>query len=65
LADEDVIETLRNSRKLSRKDALAIRKRMETEKDMQNCFGFDVSRVCSVFRGIFFTEKTSICHNIP
>ena len=43
LADEDVIETLRNSRKLSRKDALAIRKRMETEKDMQNCFGFDVS----------------------
>lgn len=41
--DEDVIETLRNSRKLSRKDALTIRKRIETEKDMQNCFGFDVS----------------------
>lgn len=39
--DEDVIETLRNSRKLSRKDALTIRKRIETEKDMQNCFGFD------------------------
>ncbi|KAJ4438811.1 hypothetical protein ANN_14763, partial [Periplaneta americana] len=39
--DEDVMETLRNSRKLSRKDALAIRKRIETEKDMQNCFGFD------------------------
>jgi len=50
LADEDVIETLRNSRKLSRKDALAIRKRMETEKDMQNCFGFDVSTGCFFFR---------------
>ena len=49
LADEDVIETLRNSRKLSRKDALAIRKRMETEKDMQNCFGFDVSTGCLFF----------------
>lgn len=49
LADEDVIETLRNSRKLSRKDALAIRKRMETEKDMQNCFGFDVSTGCFFF----------------
>jgi len=49
LADEDVIETLRNSRKLSRKDALAIRKRMETEKDMQNCFGFDVSTGCFYF----------------
>jgi hypothetical protein len=49
LADEDVIETLRNSRKLSRKDALAIRKRMETEKDMQNCFGFDVSTVPPMF----------------
>jgi hypothetical protein len=43
--DEDVIETLRNSRKLSRKDALTIRKRIETEKEMQNCFGFDVSTV--------------------
>jgi hypothetical protein len=49
LADEDVIETLRNSRKLSRKDTLAIRKRMETEKDMQNCFGFDVSTGCFFF----------------
>ena len=41
--DEDVMETIRQSRKLSRKDALAIRKRIETEKDMQNCFGFVVS----------------------
>ncbi|PSN37776.1 hypothetical protein C0J52_15857 [Blattella germanica] len=39
--EDDVMETLRHSRKLSRKDALAIRKRIETEKDMQNCFGFD------------------------
>lgn len=50
--DEDVIETIRSSRKLSRKDAIAIRKRLETEKDMQNCFGFDVSKlllnICSL-----------------
>ncbi|XP_046997162.1 transcriptional repressor CTCFL isoform X2 [Schistocerca americana] len=39
--DEDVIHTLQGSRKLSRKDALAIRKRIESEKDVQTCFGFD------------------------
>ncbi|GLG92522.1 hypothetical protein R5R35_000719 [Gryllus longicercus] len=39
--DEEVIQTIQRSRKMSKKDALAIRKRIETEKDMQNCFGFD------------------------
>jgi hypothetical protein len=51
--DDDVIETLRSSRKLSRKDALAIRKRIETEKDMQNCFGFDVSTLLIECYGVF------------
>nr|CAD7440655.1 unnamed protein product [Timema bartmani] len=38
--DDEVMHTLRE-RKLSRKDAFAIRKKIQTEKDMQNCFGFD------------------------
>ncbi|XP_063241559.1 transcriptional repressor CTCFL-like isoform X2 [Bacillus rossius redtenbacheri] len=37
---DDVMHTL-SERKLTRKEALAIRKRLETENDMKNCFGFD------------------------
>jgi hypothetical protein len=32
---------------------LAIRKRMETEKDMQNCFGFDVSMGCLFYPVVY------------
>ncbi|XP_067003349.1 transcriptional repressor CTCFL isoform X5 [Anabrus simplex] len=38
--DENVMNSL-NERKISKKETIAIRKRLQTQKDMQNCFGFD------------------------
>lgn len=38
--DEERLHTMK-TRRLSRRDALAIKKKLETQKDMQNCFGFD------------------------
>ncbi|XP_059477046.1 transcriptional repressor CTCFL-like [Neocloeon triangulifer] len=35
-----IIQTLK-TRKLTKRDAQAIKKKLETQKDMENCFGFD------------------------
>ncbi|KAG8228148.1 CCCTC-binding factor (CTCF) [Ladona fulva] len=38
--DDDVVHSIR-AKRMTKKDAQAIRRKLETQKDMQNCFGFD------------------------
>jgi transcriptional repressor CTCF len=41
IGETRIIQTLK-TRKLTRRDAQAIKKKLEAQKDMENCFGFDV-----------------------
>jgi hypothetical protein len=51
------------TRRLSRRDALAIKKKLETQKDMENCFGFDVSITDSIFSFIQFLRNVKKKNN--